>query len=205
VITLLKYIEDNSLTGELDLSHNGDDAKFFFKKGQLVDLSYKDLNETEAMDEILAWKEGEFIIKPDLFRLNSDETVATPAKDQTAELFRNYLAEKIEEFNQFAGLQVTKNALRQSFHKFKDYFDVVSDIEIESTPEVKVLIKNNNWSEKHTLFSAILLRDLVTTIERDVIGIEFWSPGSSNTEMDEQLQKISFFEYYEQATDFIRV
>lgn len=241
VISLLKYIEDNSLTGKLELIQENKNASFSFKKGQLVDLDYKNKNEIDAMDEILEWTEGEFVIKPDFFSLESpveeppssdqeeipeteemivedkseileqpQETEAPAEEDEEVdwnppELFKRYLSEKIEEFNQFAGLQVTKNALRQSYHKFENYFDVLQDIEIDSSPEVQVSIKNEEWSEKHTLFSAILLRDIVTTIERDVIGIKFWTPDSSNPAINEKLRKISFFEYYEQATDFIRV
>jgi len=121
------------------------------------------------------------------------------------ELFEKYLFEKMSEFNRFAGLQVTKNALRQSYHKFKDYFEVVNDISVESSPEVRIGIIADKWTEKHTLFCAVLLRDLANSIEREVVGVEFWSPESINPANNHQLEKVSFFEYFEQATDFLQI
>jgi len=399
VISLLKYVEENSLTGILDLKQNDDVARFNFRKGNLLDLDYKDMNESDAMDEILKWKNVEYIIKPELLKfeptpvkpaesqqaveqvqedvfqreipfeseiapsepegavakeensedqedegeteaeaeqensqaeagseqeqsldaeietVSAEESEAVDTEDifekneklpadleenqdisesddeppdrtestisesdqlsgvgsddkvvgeeqeesdkpevessdetdtdlsetiedsevssepETAEqedlvddselaekeepeplpeipvteLFEKYLFEKMSEFNRFAGLQVTKNALRQSYHKFKDYFEVVNDISVESSPEVRIGIIADKWTEKHTLFCAVLLRDLANSIEREVVGVEFWSPESINPANNHQLEKVSFFEYFEQATDFLQI
>jgi hypothetical protein len=123
----------------------------------------------------------------------------------TTTLFINYLVEKIQEFNQFAGVQLTKNGLQQSFYKFKDYFDVIQDLSIESSPDVYVTISTADWSEKHTLFVAVLLRNLAHTVEREVVGIEFWSPESNNPGYNALLRDAAFFDYFEQATDFIHI
>ncbi len=242
VISLLKFAEENSLTGYLEIRNEEDKALFTFEKGQLKNLDYNGKEETEAMDEILLWKAGRFTIEPEMFNLNAVDAVPEQGKEDSlqkndvdkpeqpvenegdgtviredysndsewdvltpVELFNRYLSEKVGEFNRFAGLQVTKNALRQSYIKFRDYFDVINDIEIESSPEVRIEIRTDNWSEKHTLFAAILLRSLVNIIERDVIGIAFWNPESAHSAINEQLKIISYFEYFEQATDFVRV
>ena len=60
------------------------------------------------------------------------------------------------------------------------------------------------WSDKHTLFVAVLLRDVMTTLERDLIGIQYWNVRSSEEQIDQLLSELQFYAYYEQAVDLVR-
>jgi len=74
LIEVLKFCEQNSLTGLLKLNNNNKDAELEFLKGQLQEASYKDLSEDEVMDEILNWEKGTFEIEP---KILSNESCTT--------------------------------------------------------------------------------------------------------------------------------
>jgi hypothetical protein len=51
---------------------------------------------------------------------------------------------------------------------------------------------------------AVLLRDIVSTIGRDVIGMQFWTLPSKNNYINEELKKVQFYDYFDQAVDFVK-
>lgn len=64
--------------------------------------------------------------------------------------------------------------------------------------------QSEEWTDKHTLYLAILLRDVVSSLERDVVGLDLWSPRCTIPAFNSVLQDNQFYEYYDQALDFIR-
>lgn len=212
IIKLLKFAEENSLTGSIRITHAGESALFHYDKGQLQRLDFKNKDEDEAMDEILQWTEGQFIVEPALFNLHkeiSGETHGSQSEEnkdfRDVDVIRFFFEEKLTDLIRFAGSKLIQSALNKSYFKFKDYFDVTDDIQVQASPDLKVSINaSSNWSEKHALFSAVLLRDVVKSIEKDVIGINFWSLKSQNDKVNRRLMEMEFFDYYSQAMDFIK-
>jgi len=208
VIKLLKYAEENSLTGEITLVHNEKNAIFHYQKGQLEALEFEEKDEGEAMDEILEWENGEFIIEPRVFKIAEQIEEEKPEDvlrgKVTCQYFEQYLMEKFAGFIRFSGSRITQSTLNKSFHKFRAYFSVADDFKIITAPEFVVKIEpETSWTEKHTLFLAVLLRDVVETLSRDLVGIDFWSVRSADAEVDDILTRHSFYEYFNQAADFI--
>lgn len=209
VIKLLKFAEDNSLTGRISLKNEDKHAYFFYEKGQLVRLNYQEKNENEAMDEIMEWTSGAFQIEPSLYQMEDllvrGKTVGKAEPRSLSSFIEEYLAEKFAEFIQFAGSRPTQSAINKAFHKFGKYFDVTTDFVIRTMPELTVrLFAQNSLSEKHHLFLAVLMRDITNTIERDVVGMDFWDNRSQKPEINTALESVHFFEYFDQALDFIR-
>jgi len=209
VIQLLKFAEENSLTGKLILKNDEKEAIFLFRKGQLEDIDYEGKNEGEAMDEIIEWGDGEFIIEPSIFKFSS--TTELDISEDTSDeitfphILSAYLHEKFAEFVQIAGSRITQSALNKSYHKFKTYFEMISEIQIRTSPELEVEVSMiDNWTDKHVLFSAVLLRDVVNTISKDLVGMKFWSNQTSNETINNKLSELQFYDYFDQAQDLIK-
>ena len=252
VVSLLKFVEENSLTGKITLKHGEETAIFHYEKGQLLILDYQNKEEDEALDIILQWVEGKFIIEPRLYTLpgetdteetetdseQKEDTARSEVKVKTAKksikeekektkkraeettevrekedkipaepekIVEMYLAEKLNEFIRLVGLRDLQAALNQSFNKFEPFFSELSDFEIKVmlSPEIKLSLKNG-WREKHVLLLALLLRFIVQSIQGKVFGMDFWAPLSSNIALNRWLREQGFFDYYDNASDFIK-
>ena len=82
---------------------------------------------------------------------------------------------------------------------------MIDEIQIRTTPELEVEVSMiDRWTDKHVLFSAVLLRDVVNTIERDLVGMKFWSNRTNNETINNKLDELQFFVYYDQAFDLIK-
>jgi len=208
IIKLLKFAEENSLTGKIHLSHGKHKACFDFRKGQLQKLDYEDKDEDQAMDEILNWQEGEFVIEPTIFKIAESEDVAPEHVLHEGALvssFEKYLLEKFVEFVRIAGSRSTQTAVNKSFHKFGKYFAVAEDFQIQTDPRIEIHIHTKEaFTEKHVLFIAVFLRDIIQTLQRDLLMLDFWNVQAREAEVDKTLRQNSFYDYYAQALDFIQ-
>ena len=209
LVKLLKFAEENSLTGKILIRREDREAKFNYRKGQLEQLDFENMSEDEAMDELFTWLDGEFKIEPSIFKFsNTTELEITEStSDHLAfpQILSAYLHEKFSEFIRIAGSRITQTALNKSYHKFRTYFSMIDEIQIRTTPELEVEVSMiDQWTEKHVLFSAVLLRDVVNTIEKDLVGMKFWSTLTNNETINNKLNELQFFVYYEQASDLIK-
>ncbi len=209
VIQLLKYAEENSLSGKIVIFSEGEEAAFVYKKGILEHVLFKELEEDEALDIILDWTEGHFRVEPE--SLQPTVTMENVAADEPGEVtpektlknFHRYLEIKLKSFVHFAGPKITQRALNYAYHTHSLYFDNISKVKLRTHPEILIEIENGEWLEKDTLMLAIILREVVGLIERELVGFEFWSPLSGDAELDAYLSHIQFFDFFEQAMDFI--
>ena len=72
ILEILKFCEENSLTGDLRLEHNDKKAEISFIKGAVQKILMGDLSDAEAMDSLTQWQEGKFKIEPSLFSIEED-------------------------------------------------------------------------------------------------------------------------------------
>jgi CRP-like cAMP-binding protein len=225
VINLLKYAEENSLSGILIFEKGKDEAQFHYSKGQLVKLEFDDKEEDEAMDIILEWHEGTYKIEPSILKPEAKLSVSEvedkvkenkaekatakssekqPDTDDELTIIRKYLEEKLSDFVHFAGAKITQRALNRSYHNFEKFFDNIYQIKISIIPEISIELNTDKWSDKLTLLLAVLIRDIIEAFDRDVIGMMFWSPRSSDDKINTALEELQYFEYYEQSMDLIK-
>jgi CRP-like cAMP-binding protein len=225
VIKLLKYCEDNSLSGDLILRNNTQLAVLTFDKGQVANIAFDDKDEDEAMDEIITWENGEFIIEPVIFNVNeneekigdddespTEETVnegedyEEPLTADSVELLHNYLEEKFQDIICFSGSKSLKTVIEKSYKKFDKFFDLKNILTIEINPELNItLAEGLKITDKVALSIAVFMSDVISSIEYDIFGIELWKPDSSDIRINSYLKSKQFFEYYEQAGDFTRM
>ncbi|MBD3223508.1 MAG: cyclic nucleotide-binding domain-containing protein [Caldithrix sp.] len=211
VIQLLKFAEENSFTGKIRLLHRNNMAEFEYIKGQLDKLSYDDKEEDEAMDEILQWNKGEFIVEPKEIELpannneNDDSQNSVKTFNTVHEAFELYLSEMLLKLVRLCGSRGIQKQINQSIQKFGAYFDVTDLFSIKLEPEFDIRINSEEpWTDKHTLFTAVLMRNLIKALERDMVGMDFWHIHSSDPLVDNLMEEHMFFTYHEQAEDFIK-
>ncbi len=211
VVQLLKYAEDNSLSGTIVIDNNESNAEFYYKKGQLLKLEFGDLEEDEAMDIILEWQQGTYRIEPTLSTPEAhtdhppeEEQEPEEAQDSNIQTIHIYLNEKLADFIHFAGARITQRAINRCYHNFEQYFSIIDEIKITVLPDLDIVLDiKDKWSDKHTLMLAIIVRDLVSAIDRDVIGMMFWTPRSADDRINSFLEDIDFFEYYDQSMELV--
>ncbi|MCK6542635.1 cyclic nucleotide-binding domain-containing protein [bacterium] len=70
ITEVLAFCEANSLTGALEVSNAGQTAVIEFEKGVLQTIKFGTLGEDEAMDTLMGWEDGTFVVKPRLIALD---------------------------------------------------------------------------------------------------------------------------------------
>jgi len=208
VTRLMKFCEENSLNGELIIDHGEEQVRFLYSKGQLESLSLGELKAEEVMDRVLSWQSGDFIIEPHLLEVEKSVEIPEPAPKPSLagqDAFKLYIEEKLASFISIAGVRLTQSAINKAYHKFAQFFPAARDLSIKVTPEISVSFREHlKWSDKHTLFIAVLFQDLRSSIERDIIGGEYWNSASSMAEVNHSLEENQYFVYYKAAVEIIR-
>lgn len=69
---VLGFCEENSLTGTVEIRHGGDTAVITYEKGILSQVRLRDLSDDEAIDLMMGWEEGEFVIKPKIMTFEEE-------------------------------------------------------------------------------------------------------------------------------------
>ncbi len=74
LIEILKFCENNSLNGRVIIQKGGEQGEIYYEKGELQKVVLGDYEEDEALDIMLNWEDGEFIIEPRPIMLESEES-----------------------------------------------------------------------------------------------------------------------------------
>ena len=64
LVEVLKFCESNSLNGKVIVTRGDEKGEFVYEKGELQKVVLGNFSEDEALDTMLNWTEGEFIIEP---------------------------------------------------------------------------------------------------------------------------------------------
>ena len=66
LIDILKFCESNSLNGKVVVKKDGNEGAFVYEKGELQNVTLGDIKDDEALDTMIGWTSGEFVIQPEL-------------------------------------------------------------------------------------------------------------------------------------------
>ncbi|HQU72314.1 MAG TPA: cyclic nucleotide-binding domain-containing protein [Calditrichia bacterium] len=61
---VLRFCEDNSLNGKVVINNGAQQAVFEYERGELQSVSLGDMPEDQALDTILNWSDGDFLVEP---------------------------------------------------------------------------------------------------------------------------------------------
>ncbi|KAB2880517.1 cyclic nucleotide-binding domain-containing protein [bacterium] len=83
ITEVIGFCESNSLTGTLEVTHESDTAVITYDKGVLQNIKLKNFNDDEALDQMMSWEDGQFVIKPKIISFEGSkdkQAEITPAK-----------------------------------------------------------------------------------------------------------------------------
>ena len=204
---LLKFCEQNSLTGNLKIEYNADKAQISFEKGNVKEVVLGNLTEAEAMDALMQWTEGHFIIEPAILSLekhpDKKENVEKNDKD-TATLLENLLIQAFESLKSAVGSQGLKDIVKNTREQLIPYFQDLKSYKFDILPNVRVELEKDSseWSDKKTLAVAVFLQTVIKHCTPLVVGMFYLSLKNLAGSHAQQLEKISFFEYMAHADEF---
>ena len=76
---LLRFCEDNSLNGKVVVTREGETGEFHYERGELQKVVLGSMPEDQALDTILNWDSGEFVVEPRPIQIEG--LAAKPAAD----------------------------------------------------------------------------------------------------------------------------
>jgi CheY-like chemotaxis protein len=79
LVDVLKFCENNSLNGKVIVKKDGEQGEIFYEKGELQKVKLGNLAEDNALDTLLNWKEGDFIIEPRPLQMEGGKQADAPA------------------------------------------------------------------------------------------------------------------------------
>lgn len=86
LVDILRFCESNSLNGKVVVKKGNQEGEIYYEKGELQKVVMGSLQEDEAMDQMLNWTEGEFIIEPRPILLDEEKAKTKPAPSRTYRL-----------------------------------------------------------------------------------------------------------------------
>jgi CRP-like cAMP-binding protein len=91
LLDLISFCEENSLTGEMTLTHSGKTGEFEFNNGQLTGVKLEALKDDAALDTMLSWAEGNFKIHVKPLTLNQEKVNEDENETKTLLVVNNSL------------------------------------------------------------------------------------------------------------------
>jgi hypothetical protein len=204
---VLKFCEQNSLTGKLKLDNDTIHAEISFLKGNVQDVVLADLKDDEAIDSLMKWKEGTFVIEPTLFSMEED--ISSKKDDaQAGEEVKNPIELLIDraltKLVSVVGSSTLKNRIEETIKQVEPYFPSLKSCTLRVIPEVEsVLSLEGDGSDKQILAIAVFLQSLLNNCRSSVFGMSFLDIRELSGNEKDQLEKMSFFQYMDHANEFV--
>ena len=216
IMEVLKFCEENSLTGKLILVKDDKSAHISFLKGVVQKVILDDLGDAEAMDVITQWKDGRFKIEPSLFTMDEEKQNITEEEPVNFEIpppenkntniisvLEEFLHDSLLRLTDLIGSQQLNEEVLRALEKCNPYFPALKNCKFIITPKVEVNLNiEGEWTEKETLAIAVFLESIIKSCQDLVYGMSYLDFEEIAGEKAAQLRSISFFEYMDNAKEF---
>ena len=206
LVNVLKFCEQNSLSGKLKLENAGKKAVFDFDKGQLQTIKMDNLSETEAMDTLLEWKEGKFIIEPSLF--NIEDSTISDGSISSSELVEKFIKITLEQLISIIGSDEISKMVEHAKKRLGTFFPILDTCQIKIGSEIDITLpcsKAEELNDKQILAIAVFLQSVYESCKQLVVGLTYLDLEQLSGKYSKKLKDISFFEYMRHAEEFTQV
>ncbi len=75
LVDILKFCESNSLNGKVIVKAGEEKGIIFYQKGIIQNVELGNLKDDEALDVLISWQEGEFVVEPDPLQLYKETKI----------------------------------------------------------------------------------------------------------------------------------
>ncbi len=203
---LLKYCEQNSLTGKMSVKNKDNSAEILFSKGIVQQVFLNDLKDAEALDVLMQWNQGSFIIEPSMFSFE-EEKIHKKDKNHMSKnvpgLLEDLIQQSFEKLVAVVGSQILKEVVGYALKELIPFFPTLEKCTFTVVPKVSAQLDQvGKWSDKQTLAIAVLLQTIFKNCRSMVVGMNFLNIEEIAGDDKPALDKISFFEYMAHANEF---
>jgi CRP-like cAMP-binding protein len=203
---LLKYCEQNSLTGKMTVKNKDTSAEILFSKGNVQQVILNELKDAEALDVLMQWNQGTFIIEPSVFSFKEEKTLKKDKEHMNKnvpDLLEELIQQSFEKLVAIIGSQILKEVVGYALKELIPYFPTLENCTFTVVPKVTAKLElNDNWSDKQTLAIAVLLQTIFKNCRSMVVGMNFFNIEEIAGKNKSALDKISFFQYMAHANEF---
>jgi len=203
LIEILKFCEHNSLSGLVHLKSKNQKAELNFIKGQIQKIVYKDLPESEALDELMSWQKGQFVIEPAMFLIdeNSYHAQNQPSDTYILEL---YLQDVLFRLVGIVGSQKLKEIVDDTWKRQSSFFPTLRSCKFIIANGVHIdLSAIQEYNDKEILALAVFLKSVYEKCRSLVVGMTFLDLEEISSDKKGRLEELAFFEYMNQAQELI--
>ena len=215
LIDILKFCEQNSLTGLLKLINDADYAELEFLKGQLQKAAFKELSDDEAMDEILNWDKGSFEIEPTILNIDQNEIKGTDTTEpdnvkssvsgEPIDAIKYFTVNLISKLIATVGSRIVQDTIEKNKKDLVTFFPELEEFNIKILKEIEVSYnKNTEMNDKDYLAIGVFLQLFIEECKQHAIGMSFLDIHNLSEPHKEKLESISFFEYMSHAKEFVQ-
>jgi DNA-binding response OmpR family regulator len=214
VWNLLKKIEEQGLTGEMNLVlPNGEKATVFFKAGMIDVIKYGDRKDDEAMNAILGLTEGEFVVYQKLMTFSEMEAQMNQGKKGKYDHF--VIPESIEgkesllwglleviskSLFEIAGRNETIKILLHCIKKLRPQYPFLQLLNVDYSGEVSLF----NWKKELDLETvqgfAELMHLFISEVNRQILNNDERTVKLEQLieRMDAKLEEVNFYQIYQE-------
>jgi len=208
IFEVLKFCEQNSLTGCLNINNETNHAELNFNKGQLQEVKYNKLIDDQAMDEILTWEKGSFQIEPSILHIEGEEkekqTEEEEISDDPLKAMEYFSIQLINKLITVVGSRSIEQLLSKTRDSLIPFFPNLNDLIIKITETDQIFIlESDEIKDKDILSIGVFMQSLIEKCKAITIGMSFLNLQSLAGPYFEVLEKNSFFEYMSHAKEFV--
>lgn len=209
VIDILKYCEENALTGEVILKCGNDNGLMIYLHGEITEMRLNDQPTDDLLSEILNWSKGTFRIEPTpfLFRKRTTEQ-PEPATDTDTAEFR--LADLIAVMNlitayaiKVVGKTIVENFLKQLHQRMSHHYLDLHQFSLQKGGLITLYehSENRTATDHEIIAAAAWMRALITQCGRYDVRFETLDIQHTTHSYYDILNNLGFYDYYYTAED----
>ncbi|MCK5033719.1 MAG: cyclic nucleotide-binding domain-containing protein [Calditrichia bacterium] len=214
LIDVLKFCEQNSLTGLLKLNNEDEYAELEFLKGQLQKATFKEFSDDETMDEILNWDKGTFEIEPSILNIDQKEikeseatgpdSIMTATPSEPIDAIKYFTVNLVSKMIATVGSRIVQETFEKIKKDLVTYFPDVEGFNIKIVKEIDVSYnKKIELNDKDYLALGVFLQLFIEECKQHAIGMSFLNIFALSEPHKDTLDNISFFEYMSHAKEFV--
>ena len=204
VIDILKYCEENALNGHVKIRHKDDLGILEYERGTISSIELNDLKDDQAIDQMLNWQEGKFIIEPRVFSFEMEPVEKHEENESAVYTFtRKDLAAVVNLIVNSAVKLIGKTIIKNFLNRFYldiektnpeiKIFQVSSDVKIE----VKNSIENKTITDEELQAAVIWLKKLIRESAKYEIKFDHFDVKHLTHAYYSILKSVGFYDYYD--------